>query len=164
VTYIETILALSRASGAAEFANWLRLIRYQQGVVEWKSRNHYMIFWIRRNIRLGVLRKVRLPVRPVQRVRVLNVVPGLPPVDARFRCVPKRFLPVMERRILTGDLIFFASVRAHCDVFHCGIVVRGDDCLLLRHASRSSNRVVEQALSDFVKNNRMAGVIVVRPT
>jgi hypothetical protein len=33
----------------------------------------------------------------------------------------------------------------------------------MRHASRSQGSVVEQELSEFLKANRMAGVIVVRP-
>jgi hypothetical protein len=33
----------------------------------------------------------------------------------------------------------------------------------MRHASRSQGLVVEQELREFLKANRMAGVIVVRP-
>jgi hypothetical protein len=165
VTYIETILALSRASTVDDFVNWLRLIRYRDGQVEWNRRNHYMTSWIRSNVRLGVVRRVPAPMQSVvEKSRVLNVVPGLPAAAVKFRCVPKQFLPRMKGRILTGDLVFFASTRTHCDVFHCGIVVRQRDRLLLRHASRSRNGVVEQALADFLKNNRMSGVILVRPT
>jgi hypothetical protein len=62
----------------------------------------------------------------------------------------------------TGDLIFFASTRKHLDVFHAGIIVRGKK-VSLRHASRSKGSVVEQELSEFLKANRMTGVIVMRP-
>src|SRR5215510_14459187 len=47
VTYVETILALSRASQSGEFPDWLRKIRYDGGRVKWSSRNHYMTDWIR---------------------------------------------------------------------------------------------------------------------
>jgi hypothetical protein len=63
-----------------------------------------------------------------------------------------------------GDLIFFASTRKQHDVFHCGIIVRDGDRVLMRHASRSRGGVVEQDLEEFLKANRMAGVIVVRPS
>jgi len=63
----------------------------------------------------------------------------------------------------TGDLMFFASTRKHLDVFHCGVLVRDGDRLRMRHASRSRKGVVEQDLDEFLKNNRMAGVIAVRP-
>jgi hypothetical protein len=48
-------------------------------------------------------------------------------------------------------------------VFHAGIIVRDEKSMLMRHASRSRGFVVEQQLSEFLKANRMAGVIVVRP-
>jgi hypothetical protein len=48
-------------------------------------------------------------------------------------------------------------------VFHCGIVVNNGYGVMMRHASRSRGGVVEQPLSEFLKQNRMAGVIVVRP-
>jgi hypothetical protein len=164
VTYIETVLAMSRSSGTDDFLKWLRLLRYDQGRVEWKKRNHYMVSWIRNNVRLGVIKRVPLPAKSVTKSRILNVVPGLPAVSARFRCVPKRFLASTGRRLRTGDIVFFASTRLHLDVFHCGIIVRQHDRLLLRHASRSRQRVVEQELSEFANDNRMAGVIIVRPT
>jgi hypothetical protein len=63
----------------------------------------------------------------------------------------------------TGDLIFFASTRKHLDVFHCGILVRDARRILVRHASRSRGGVVEQDLNDFLKGNRMSGIITARP-
>src|SRR5262245_48304656 len=56
VTYIETVLALSRSSTADEFVHWLRRIRYRDGRIEWQHRNHYMTLWLRNNIRIGVVR------------------------------------------------------------------------------------------------------------
>jgi len=63
----------------------------------------------------------------------------------------------------SGDLIFFVSTRRTLDVFHAGIIVRDGNTVLMRHASRSHGFVVEQELSEFLKANRMAGVIVARP-
>ena len=164
VTYMETVLALSFASNAEEFREWLRKIRYEGGRIAWERRNHYMTGWIRSNVRAGVLRPLALPGTDViVKDRTLNGVPGLHPVRSRFACVPKRAIGKLMRRLETGDLIFFASTRKHHDVFHCGIIVSDGDRVLVRHASRSSEAVVEQDLSEFLKANRMAGVIVVRP-
>jgi hypothetical protein len=63
----------------------------------------------------------------------------------------------------SGDLIFFVSTRKHLDVFHAGIIVRDGKKVFMRHASRTRGFVVEQELSEFLKANRMAGVILVRP-
>src|SRR5207247_8503532 len=50
VTYIETILALARASTADEFSKWLRKIRYEQGCVEWVQQEYYIIDCYRYNV------------------------------------------------------------------------------------------------------------------
>ena len=164
VTYIETILALARASNVDDFTKWLRKIRYERGRIQWERRNHYMMLWIRNNLREGIIRPVSMPAVPILRMeRVLNVVPGLDPQRTRLKCVPKRSVPRLEPHLQSGDLIFFVSTRKHLDVFHAGIIARDGKRVLMRHASRSRGFVVEQELSEFLKANRMAGVIVVRP-
>jgi hypothetical protein len=165
VTYIETILELSRASTADEFDDWLRKVRYQSGSVQWIRRNHYMTGWIRSNQRGKHPLTIIAPdgVRTVVRERNLHELPGLPPGPMRFECIPKPAIRKLAPHVQTGDLIFFVSTRPDLDIFHCGILVRDGERLLLRHASRSKGGVVEQDLNAFLKANRMAGIIVVRP-
>jgi cell wall-associated NlpC family hydrolase len=164
VTFIETILALARASNVDDFAAELRKIRYEKGRVEWRRRNHYMTGWIRNNARDGIVKPLSTRAIPtVIRGRTLNVVPGLRARRTSVRSVPKRAMPRLESHLQTGDLIFFASTRRHLDVFHCGIVARGGNGLLLRHAALSRGGVVEQPLREFLKANSMAGTIVARP-
>ncbi len=164
VTYIETVLALARASTVDDFVEWLRRIRYERGLIRWSLRNHYMTRWIRNNARQRIIRTVQMPaVSMVSRERVLSVVPGLRARRTRIRCVPKRAVPRLTAHLLTGDLICFVSTRRNLDVFHAGIIVRRGKPLLMRHASRSRGCVVEQPLSEFLGANRMTGVIAVRP-
>lgn len=164
VTYIETIVALARARNVDDFAAWLRKIRYEQGLIKWARRNHYMTRWIRNNVRQGVIRPVSIPTVPItSRERVLAVVPGLAPQRIRVKCVPKPAVPRLEAHLRSGDLLFFASTRRNLDVFHAGIIARDGKSVLMRHASRSQGSVVEEDLNGFLKANRMAGVIVVRP-
>ena len=164
VTYIETVLALSRAARVEDFAEWLRKIRYDQGRIQWERRNHYMTGWIRSNERLKVIRPVPVAAAPiVSKERVLNVVLGLAAKKTRVRYVPKSAMPRLTPHLQSGDLIFFVSTRKNLDVFHAGIIARDGDKVFLRHASRSNGSVVEQELSEFLKANRMAGVIVMRP-
>lgn len=164
VTYVETVLALARASRASQFATWLRRIRYDGSQVDWTGRNHYMTGWIRSNVRVGTVRRIRPGFRVSRKHRLLDAVPGLPPRRTRFACVPKSEMKRLKPRLATGDLIFFASTRSHLDVFHCGILVKGGDSWKMRHAARSREKVVEDDLDGFLAANRMAGVIVVRPT
>src|SRR6058998_376589 len=101
VTYIETILALARASNPDDFTQWLQRIRYQDGRVEWTRRNHYMTGWIRNNTKAGVVRLVAMPSEAtVVRSRLLNLLPGLAPKLVRIKCLPKsdirRIAPSLE--------------------------------------------------------------------
>jgi Protein of unknown function (DUF1460) len=164
VTYIETVLALALSSNADEFIEWLRKIRYVDGRIQWDRRNHYMTGWIRNNVRDGIVRPIAAPAIPfVSRERVLDVLPGLAARRTRVKSVPKKSVPRLAGHLQSGDLIFFASTRKHLDIFHVGIIVRAGKDLLMRHASRSRGKVAEQELSDFLRTNRMTGVIVMRP-
>ena len=164
VTYIETILALARASSADDFIERLRKIRYEEGRVRWTRRNHYMTLWIRNNVREGTIRPVATPGVPIlSRKRILNAVPGLPARRTRVKFLPKAAMPRVAAFLQSGDLIFFVSTRKNLDVFHAGIIVRDGTDMLMRHASRSQRGVVEQELSEFLKANRMTGVMVMRP-
>jgi hypothetical protein len=164
VTYIETILALTHAQHVDDFTAWLRKIRYAQGRIQWERRNHYMTVWIRNNVRNGIIRPVAVPAVPTVRAqRVLNVVPGLASQRTRMKWIPKQAARRLEPHLQSGDLIFFVSTRKNLDIFHAGIIVRAGAEVLVRHASRSQGLVVEQELSEFLKANRMAGVVVERP-
>jgi cell wall-associated NlpC family hydrolase len=163
VTYVETVIARSYARNTKDYASFLRRIRYESGRVDWKRRNHYMTNWIRNNAGAGLVQQLHFGTASISKQRELNMVPGLPPRKQRFSCVPKRRLGKIAGNIQSGDLIFFASTRPHLDVYHCGIVIRDGERLLMRHAARSQGGVVEQDLSTFLKANRMAGVILARP-
>lgn len=164
VTYIETILALARASKVDDFGEWLRKIRYERGSIQWERRNHYITQWISNNVRNGTIGQISMPAVPiVSRERVLNAVPGLAARRAVVECVPKPAIRWLEPHLQTGDLIFFASTRKNLDVFHAGIIVRDGENIFMRHSSRGQGGVVEQGLREFLKANRMAGVIVMRP-
>jgi hypothetical protein len=164
VTYIETVLALAHASSVDDFTEWLRRIRYEEGLIQWKRRNHYMSDWIRNGVRDGIVSPLSVPaVRSVSRERVLNLIPGIAVRRIRLKCVPKTAVPRLAEHLRNGDLIFFVSTRKNLDVFHAGIIVCDGKKVSMRHASRSRGLVVEQQLTEFIKANRMTGVIVVRP-
>jgi len=162
VTYIETVLSLARASTPDEFIENLRHIRYAEGVVGWKQRNHYMTTWIRNNKRAGVVRDRTQGPGVVERRRCLSALKGLPERTVRVRAIPKREFMRRRQDVQSGDLIFFASTCPDRDVFHCGVLIR-KDVIRMRHAPLSRGHVVDQDLDEFLSANRMSGVIVVRP-
>jgi cell wall-associated NlpC family hydrolase len=163
VTYIESVIALAYAGKPGNFSSILKKLRYEDGKVAWNRRNHYMTQWLRNNVRSGLIDRVASRKQTNHKDRLLSVVPGLAPRRERFSCIPKRAVNSVRREMQTGDLIFFASTRPQIDVFHCGLVVRKGEKVFLRHASRGRGGVVEQELDSFLKQNRMAGVILARP-
>jgi hypothetical protein len=160
---METVLSLAEAKTPDDFERCLRRMRYAGGSVRWTKRNHYMVDWIRNNRNEGLVREVPLGSKAVIKKKTLSMLPGIPPRVRSFQAFPKRLATTANSRIESGDLIFFASTRPHLDIFHCGLVIKKEGRSVLRHASRSQGGVVEQNLSDFLKKNRMAGIIVARP-
>ena len=163
VTYVESVYALARAGDPAGFADELRKIRYEGGVVEWARRNHYMTDWLRRNGKAGVVWPVAAEGLGVRKEKLLNVVPGLPAKKVSLYPVPKSKLRAYAPRLKNGDLLLFVSTKPGLDVFHRGLLVLSGGVLKLRHASRSAGRVVEEELSGFLRANAMAGLLASRP-
>ena len=163
VTYLETVLALARSKTAAMFFRELRALRYLDGRVDWFRRNHYMVDWLARNESRSVVQDLTRGSGTVIKTRKLDLVAGLPPKRVKFRCFPKRAFRRIKDRIRTGDLILFVSTRRRLDVFHAGLLIRQDDRISLRHATRSAGKVVEQDVADFLKSHRMSGFILARP-
>jgi hypothetical protein len=163
VTYMESVMALAASNNADDFAKRLRQIRYKNGKVDWFERNHYMTSWLANNKRLRALADLTRGPLTTAKTRTLNGVQGLPSRRVTFRCFPKHRLATIRRRLRTGDLILFVSTRKRLDVFHTGILIRREDRVLMRHATRSAGKVIEQDLADFLKKNRMSGFILARP-
>lgn len=163
VTYIETVLALALSKNTEEFPSLLRKIRYANGRVEWQSRNHYMVDWIKNNQARRRVINTTEGTEATGKTRVLNVVGGLPAKTVTFSCYPKRRFKAIADRIRTGDIILFASVKKHLDVFHTGFLIVSESEILLRHATRKRGAVVEQRLEEFLAEHRMSGLILVKP-
>jgi len=163
VTYIESVMALVYANETGNYSSFLKRLRYSDGRVDWRRRNHYMTQWLRNNARQGLVRRVGLRFSTTRKRRLLNVVPGLPASRQSFSCIPKDKFSAVASQICSGDLVFFASTRSHLDVFHCGILIRQGEKWILRHASRRRGSVVDQDFASFLKENRMAGLMLARP-
>ena len=163
VTYMEAVLGLAASRNADEFAKQVREIRYRNGKLEWFERNHYMLDWLQRNETRGAIKDLTRGRDTIARTRTLDVVRGLPPRRVTFRSFPKRRFARIKHRMRTGDLIMFVSTRKRLDVFHTGVLIQRDDRVLMRHATRSAGKVVEQDLGEFLMNHRMSGFILARP-
>ncbi len=163
VTYIETVLAISLSNSVEEFRRNLREMRYEDSEIDWRKRNHYMLGWAMSNERGGLIANITRGPETKEKSRVADVVEGLRPVTFKFRYFPKSVYPKIRSRIESGDLVLFVSTRKRLDVFHTGFLFVKDDQVVMRHATRAAGCVIEQPLTEFLKNNRMAGFIILRP-
>ncbi len=163
VTYCEIVLAAALAGDMPGFESALRQIRYHNGEVAWRERNHYFSDWCARNIENKICGPVAIDTVPI--VKSSNLVPELGKQQWTLDVIPQAKLLENAAVLQTGDILGFISRRANLDYAHTGFIAFGKNNgeLLLRHASSTRLRVMEQPLAPFLAANRTEYVTVVRP-
>ena len=163
VTYCETVLAAARSERLSDFVPELRRIRYRNGAVNWRARNHYFADWSANNVANGICARVTLS-GDVAIDKTLTYLRALGSHWVSFDAIPRARLLANREQLQTGDIIGFLSHRPRLDYFHIGfVVVASDGDLLLRHAARSRGRVLDQRLTHFLAANRVRRVTLLRP-
>ena len=163
VTFCEVVLAAARAGSAAEFDTALRAIRYHNGVVSWRERNHYFFEWGLHNIENNMCRPVNLD----GSVKIEKTVYWHKELGTRrfsITVIPRAVFFANKRQLAKGDIVGFITQRPNMDYFHVGFIAfdsAGD--LLLRHASQSRRRVLDERMDSFVAVNRVRYVTLLRP-
>jgi hypothetical protein len=163
VTFIEVVLALALARTVEDFIDKTRRIRYDRGRIDWFHRNHYMIDWARNNEQSGFVRNVTSGHSTAEKTCTLSLIEGLESRIARFRYFPLEGLPACTEAMAEGDIILFVSTREDLDVFHTGFVFKTGSRLVLRHATRRAGSVIDQGLEEFVNQNQLFGIVLLRP-
>jgi hypothetical protein len=163
VTYCETVLAAAMARQPAEFEANLRTIRYHNGVVAWRERNHYFFEWGQHNVENKTCRWVAMD-GAIDIQKTVNAERGLGRRKFPMTVIPREALLVNKNGLAAGDIIGFVTQRANLDYFHVGFVAFGDkDELLLRHASQTRRRVMDERLDRFLTKYRVRYVTLLRP-
>ena len=163
VTYLETVLAAANARKPDEFDGLLRKIRYHNGVVAWRERNHYFFDWCQRNVDNGLCRWLTMD-GEIDIHKTCDSQKGLGTRHFTMRVIPRGVFLDNKAMLQTGDIIGFVSRRADLDYFHTGMIALKDDgTLLLRHASEHWHRVLDVRMERFVKRWRVRYVTLVRP-
>jgi len=162
VTFCEVVLAAAMARDMAEFETSLRRIRYDHGNVQYDQRNHYFADWCKRNIENGICRPVVIePSIVIDKTLTWHHEFGKHPVS--IVAIAKETLLKNAKLLAPGDIIGFTSQRAGLDYFHTGLVAFGRTGeLLLRNASQSRGRVVEDKMATFVSINPVKYVTLLR--
>jgi len=163
VTFMEVVLALALTDTLSDFIDTTRRIRYDEGQFDWFHRNHYMVDWTRNNERSGFVRNITAGPLTVEKTCTLNLIAGLAARTTSFKYFPSEELFTATNLIKNGDIILFVSTRKDLDVFHTGFVFSRGDRIVMRHATRRVGLVIDQNLDEFVAQNQLAGIIVLRP-
>lgn len=163
VTYCETVLAAAISKAPQEFETHLRTIRYHNGVVAWRERNHYFFEWGQHNVENKTCRWVVMD-GAIDIQKTVTAEPGLGRRQFPMTVIPREILLANKSQLVRGDIIGFVTQRANLDYFHVGFVAFGDkDELLLRHASQTRHRVLDESLDRFLTRYRVRYVTLLRP-
>jgi hypothetical protein len=161
VTYCEAVLAAAIANDFLEYGEILRRIRYEHGAVRWAERNHDFAQWSRRIVENNICK----PFGIGPSVMVDKSLSGSDLGKRRYAIAaitPPTFL-ANQKALQGGDVIGFVSRQSNLDFFHTGFVAfdkRG--ALLLRHASQSHGRVVDEDMKGFIAANGVKWVTLLR--
>jgi len=163
ITFCETVLAAAIVEKRDDFDSVLKAIRYHNGVVNWYQRNHYFFEWGRHNIE----NKVCKPVDLAGSIDIEKNVSWDRALGRRrfaMRVIPRAVFLKNKSALANGDIIGFVSQRSNLDYFHVGFIAfaKGGE-LMLRHASRSKRRVLDEAMEPFLEFNRVHYVTLLRP-
>jgi len=163
VTYCETVLAAARARNLGDFETVLKKIRYHNGVVAWRERNHYFFEWCQHNVENGICRWISMP-GAVEIKKTVDSQKGLSRRRFAMRVIPRAAFLANKPMLDRGDIVGFVSHQSNLDYFHTGFVAFArNGALLLRHASESHHRVVDERMERFLARYSVRYVTVVRP-
>jgi hypothetical protein len=163
VTFCETVLAAAIAHDIGEFEATLRKIRYHDGVLNWYQRNHYFFEWGRHNIENKICRAVVLD-GAVEIDKTVSWHRALGRRHFAMQVVPRAVFLSSKGKLMDGDIVGFVTHRPYLDYFHVGfVIVAPDGALLLRHASESHRRVLDERMDRFMTFNRVSYVTLLRP-
>lgn len=162
VTYCETVLAAARAENRAEFETQLRNLRYHNGVVDWFERNHYFFEWCQHNVDNKMCRWLEVG-GVVDIEKTVDSQKGLARRAFAMRVIPSAVFLARKSALQTGDVVGFVSRRADLDYFHCGLIAFARGRLLVRHASATHRRVLDERMDRFLAVNRVHYVTLLRP-
>jgi hypothetical protein len=163
VTFCETVLAAAIATSGGEFDSILRTIRYHDGVVSWRERNHYFFEWGQHNVENKICRWIDLD-GAVDIKKVVDSEKGLGTRRFAMRVIPSAALLASKDKLESGDIVGFVTRRPDLDYFHVGFVAFDKTgTVLLRHASLSHHRVLDERMDRFIATNRVRYVTLLRP-
>ena len=170
-TLLDVIEALRRSADLNDFPEQLKQVRYRGGMVTYENRRHFFSDWVTgESKRIGDVTAAVGQGRTQVVVKQLNLksdgthwLPGIPMTRREISYIPT---DKIDRDVISalqaGDYVGIYSDQAGLDVSHTGLLVKGKESFVLRHASsrNSVRRVVDDDLLEYLQGKQ--GLVVYR--
>jgi 3D (Asp-Asp-Asp) domain-containing protein len=181
MTFCEQILAMAISGSYGEFFQNLQRIRYHDGIVDFKKRNHYTIAdWLPHNAWLledatGLIGGTycRSMTKTIDRARDLSAMGctdtwGVPPPETMtVRYIPKESLLDVEDHLRGGEIVSIISKLDGIFSSHMALIAKDrSGRTIFRHASRTAGEVLDEDFREYVAKiqdwKNTAGMIFMR--
>lgn len=181
MTFCEQTLAMAVSRTYQDFFQNLQKIRYRDGIIDFKMRNHYTIAdWLPNNAWLledateligGPL--CRSMTKTIDRLKFFRTMgcadlSGIPSARSMtVRYIPKEDLLDAEEHLRGGEIVSMISHREGIFSSHMALIARDrQGGTIFRHASRSAGEVVDESFAEYVRKiqewDNTAGMIFMR--
>ena len=196
-TYVENVIALylcikNGKTTFRDFCNYLRNIRYENGIVTYPTHLHYFSYWIEQNTLTGIVREIvpqdssvtedseydiyymssnpeKYPALRIDTSLIDDIAEMEKYFDGKtYRYIPKAKLKnpeSLQAYIKDGDIIAIVTNKKGLDISHIGFAAWHKGNLHLLNASSIHKKVVEEPMSLYkymMRHPSQTGIRIIR--
>jgi len=179
VTFIEQVYALALSADYQTFPDTLRKIRYSDGQIDYRWRNHYFVSdWLPANscfihdvtaeVGAGYLTSMK---KTISRGKFFkeNGLPkyaDLPDEEATKDYIARESAKNIVGKLQTGDIVIFVIDTPGIIAGHVGLIRMKNGAAFVQHASLTAKSVVTVPLLDYLHSlpARFLGIKIARPS
>ncbi len=176
-TYVEQVMAEALSTSLSEFAVRIRRLRYRNGIVRLENRYHYcdpdwlQSPWPVRDITGRLHAPLRVDRRRIDLPHFLasrGTDAALSPIraqDVQTGYLPRASAMREANRLPHGAIALFVLDRPDIVAGHLGFLFRKEGVVILRHASQTRKKVVEEPLRTYLMRapKRFIGMKILQP-
>ena len=196
-TYVENVIALylcikNEKTTFRDFCNYLRNIRYENGIVTYPTRLHYFSYWIEQNTLTGIVREIvpqdssvtedseydiyymsSNPEKYPALRKDTSLIDDIAEMEKYFDGKTYRYIPKaklknpesLQAYIKDGDIIAIVTNKKGLDISHIGFAAWHKGNLHLLNASSIHKKVVEEPMSLYkymMRHPSQTGIRIIR--
>lgn len=196
-TYVENVIALylcikNGKTTFRDFCNYLRNIRYDNGIVTYPTRLHYFSYWIEQNTLTGIVREIvpqdssvtedseydiyymsSNPEKYPALRKDTSLIDDISEMEKYFDGKTYRYIPKaklknpesLQAYIKDGDIIAIVTNKKGLDISHIGFAAWHKGNLHLLNASSIHKKVVEEPMSLYkymMRHPSQTGIRIIR--